>query len=76
MKDEFLAIVSHELHTPLNPILGWSQLLIAGTLNPEQTAKGITIIQRNAKLQAQLIEDLSDVSRILRGNDRTSKSSP
>ena len=67
MKDEFLAIVSHELRTPLNPILGWSQLLTSGRLNPEQTAKGIAIIQRNAKLQAQLIEDLLDVSRILRG---------
>ena len=66
MKDEFLAIVSHELRTPLNPILGWSQLLSAGRLNPEQTAKGIAIVERNAKLQAQLIEDLLDVSRILR----------
>ena len=61
MKDEFLAIVSHELRTPLNPILGWSQLLSAGKLNPEQTAKGIAIVERNAQLQAQLIEDLLDV---------------
>ena len=66
LKDEFLAIVSHELRTPLNPILGWSQLLSAGRLNPKQTAKGIAIVERNAKLQAQLIEDLLDVSRILR----------
>ena len=73
MKDEFLAIVSHELRTPLNPILGWSQLLTAGRLNPEQIAKGITIIQRNAKLQAQLIEDLLDVSRILRGKIELNK---
>ena len=67
LKDEFLAIVSHELRTPLNPILGWSQLLAAGKLDPEKTAMGIAIIERNAKLQAQLIDDLLDVSRILRG---------
>ncbi len=67
LKDEFMAIVSHELRTPLNPILGWSQLLAAGTLDPEKTAAGISIIERNAKLQAQLIDDLLDVSRILRG---------
>ena len=67
IKDEFLAIVSHELRTPLNPILGWSQLLATGQLSAEQTVKGFEIIQRNAQLQAQLIEDLLDVSRILRG---------
>ena len=67
LKDEFLAIVSHELRTPLNPILGWSQLLLGGNLDAEKTAKGISIIERNANLQAQLIEDLLDVSRILRG---------
>ena len=66
LKDEFLAIVSHELRTPLNPILGWSQLLATGRLDSEQTAKGIAIVKRNAQLQAQLIEDLLDVSRILR----------
>jgi PAS domain S-box-containing protein len=67
LKDEFLAIVSHELRTPLNPILGWAQMLSAGKLNAAKTAMGIEIIERNAKLQAQLIEDLLDVSRILRG---------
>ena len=67
LKDEFLAIVSHELRTPLNPIIGWSELLAAGRLNSEQTAQAIDIVRRNAKLQAQLIEDLLDVSRILRG---------
>ncbi|AFZ35205.1 PAS/PAC sensor hybrid histidine kinase [Stanieria cyanosphaera PCC 7437] len=67
IKDEFLAIVSHELRTPLNPILGWSQLLAMGKLDSEQTANGLETIHRNAKLQAQLIEDLLDVSRILRG---------
>ena len=67
LKDEFLAIVSHELRTPLNPILGWSELLAAGRLDAEQNVKAIDTIKRNAKLQAQLIEDLLDVSRILRG---------
>jgi PAS domain S-box-containing protein len=67
LKDEFLAIVSHELRTPLNPILGWSQLLLAGRLDADQTAQGVAIIERNAKLQAQLIDDLLDVSKILRG---------
>ena len=66
LKDDFLAIVSHELRTPLNPILGWSQLLAGGRLDAEKTAQGIGIIERNAKLQAQLIDDLLDVSRILR----------
>lgn len=73
LKDEFLAIVSHELRTPLNPILGWSQLLSAGRLDPAQTAKGIAIIERNARLQAQLIEDLLDISRILRGKIKLNK---
>ena len=67
LKDEFLAIVSHELRTPLNPILGWSQLLLGGRLDAEKTSQGIAIIERNARLQAQLINDLLDVSRILRG---------
>ena len=73
LKDEFLAIVSHELRTPLNPILGWSQLLTTGRLNPEQTVEGIAVIERNAKLQAQLIDDLLDVSRILRGKIKLNK---
>jgi PAS domain S-box-containing protein len=67
IKDEFLAVLSHELRTPLNPILGWSKLLRAGKLNPTKTAEALATIERNAKLQVQLIEDLLDVSRILRG---------
>lgn len=67
IKDEFLAVVSHELRTPLNPILGWSKLLQTGKLDPTTTQKALETIDRNAKLQSQLIEDLLDVSRILRG---------
>ncbi len=67
IKDEFLAVLSHELRSPLNPILGWSKLLQSGKLNPTKTTEAIAIIERNAKLQVQLIDDLLDVSRILRG---------
>jgi PAS domain S-box-containing protein len=67
IKDEFLAILSHELRTPLNPILGWAKLLQSKKLNAAKTAEALGAIERNAKLQSQLIEDLLDVSRILRG---------
>ncbi|GAB4381536.1 MAG: hypothetical protein Kow00121_40290 [Elainellaceae cyanobacterium] len=67
VKDEFLAVLSHELRTPLNPILGWTKLLRAGSLDPQRTALAIETIERNAKLQTQLIEDLLDISRILQG---------
>lgn len=67
IKDEFLAVLSHELRTPLNPILGWVKLLQSGRLEPEQTAIALETIERNAKLQTQLIEDLLDISRILQG---------
>ncbi|MGD1859194.1 MAG: PAS domain-containing protein [Leptolyngbyaceae cyanobacterium] len=67
VKDEFLAILSHELRSPLNPILGWSQLLQTKTLSTEKTTEALQIIERNAKLQTQLIDDLLDVARILRG---------
>lgn len=67
IKDEFLAILSHELRSPLNPILGWSKLLATRKLDAAKTAEALAIIERNAKLQAQLIEDLLDVSQILRG---------
>lgn len=67
VKDEFLAVLSHELRSPLNPILGWSQLLQTKSLSPEKTTQALQIIERNAKLQAQLVDDLLDVARILRG---------
>lgn len=67
IKDEFLAVLSHELRTPMNPILGWSKLLQQGRLSPEKTTEALAAIDRNAKLQIQLIDDLLDISRILRG---------
>ncbi|BDA69646.1 PAS/PAC sensor hybrid histidine kinase [Calothrix sp. PCC 7716] len=67
IKDEFLAVLSHELRSPLNPILGWSKILQTGKLDKAKTAQGLATIERNAKLQSELIEDLLDVSRILQG---------
>ncbi len=70
-KDEFLSVVSHELRTPLNAVLGWARLLsngmARGDLRPEATVRGLKTIERNALAQAQLIEDLLDVSRIATG---------
>ncbi|MEO8891019.1 MAG: ATP-binding protein, partial [Coleofasciculaceae cyanobacterium] len=67
IKDEFLAVLSHELRSPLNPILGWAKLLQTGKMNPAKTSEALKTIERNANLQAQLINDLLDVSRILQG---------
>nr|MDZ8037706.1 response regulator [Nostoc sp. CreGUA01] len=67
IKDEFLAVLSHELRSPLNPILGWANLLQTREFDSAALKKAIATIERNAKLQAQLIEDLLDVSRILQG---------
>jgi PAS domain S-box-containing protein len=75
IKDEFLAVLSHELRSPLNPILGWSSLLLNQKLDPAKTTHALSTIARNARLQAELIEDLLDVSRILRGKLSLSVSS-
>ena len=70
-KDEFLATLSHELRTPLNAIVGWSQILRSdGASNPEDLSEGLQVIERNARVQAQLIEDLLDMSRIISGKVR------
>jgi len=69
-RDEFLAIVSHELRTPLTAMLGWVQLLRTESLPPEKQAKALETIERNARAQAQLIEDLLDVSRVIAGQLR------
>ncbi|MBD2562415.1 MULTISPECIES: AAA family ATPase [Nostoc] len=67
IKDEFLAVLSHELRTPLNPILGWTKLMRTRKLDQATSDRALETIERNAKLQTQLIEDLLDVSRILQG---------
>jgi signal transduction histidine kinase/CheY-like chemotaxis protein len=70
MKDEFLATVSHELRTPLNAIIGWSHLLRGGSLDEATISRALETIDRNAKAQAQLIEDILDVSRMISGKLR------
>jgi len=67
LKDEFLATLSHELRTPLNAILGWVQMLELGELSAARARRAVDVIGRNARLQAQLIEDILDVSRIIAG---------
>jgi PAS domain S-box-containing protein len=69
-KDAFLATVSHELRTPLSPILTWTRMLRHGSLAPEKTARALEVIERSARSQAQLVEDLLDVSRIVAGKMR------
>jgi len=70
LKDEFLAVLSHELRTPLNAILGWARMLRSGSMRSEDVPRAIETIERNAQAQAQLIEDLLDVSRIVSGKLR------
>jgi PAS domain S-box-containing protein len=69
-KDEFLATVSHELRTPLNAILGWAHMLRVSALDPTTQTRALETIERNARSQAQLIEDILDVSRIVTGKLR------
>ena len=63
-KDEFLAVVSHELRNPLNAVLGWARLLGGGQLASERTADAIRTIERNARILARIIDDLLDMSRM------------
>lgn len=72
MKDEFLAILSHELRTPLNSILGWSRLLVTKKFDESTRIKALETIERNARSQARLVNDILDVSQIIQGNLRLS----
>jgi PAS domain S-box-containing protein len=73
VKDEFLAILSHELRTPLNAIVGWAHLLrVPGGMPPEQAARGMEAIERNATIQTQIVSDVLDISRITSGKVRLS----
>jgi two-component system CheB/CheR fusion protein len=73
MKDEFLAVLSHELRTPLSAMLGWTRLLRLGQLDQERSAHAVEVIERNVVLQARLIDDLLDVSRIIAGKLRVDR---
>lgn len=70
MKDEFLATLSHELRTPLNAVLGWANALRLGRPGPEELREGLEAIERNARAQAQMIDELLDMSRIISGKVR------
>ncbi|HEU4620156.1 MAG TPA: PAS domain S-box protein [Gammaproteobacteria bacterium] len=72
VKDEFIAMVSHELRTPLNAILGWAQLMMQSRADADVLRRGVDVIARNTRIQAQLISDLLDMSRILSGKLRLS----
>jgi PAS domain S-box-containing protein len=70
MKDEFLAVLSHELRTPLNAIVGYARLLRGGVLGGDKTTRGLEILERNATVLTQIVEDILDVSRIVSGKIR------
>ena len=70
IKDEFLATLSHELRTPLNAIVGWTQILRSAAGDPDDLAEGLAVIDRNARAQTQIIEDILDMSRIVAGKLR------
>jgi signal transduction histidine kinase/CheY-like chemotaxis protein len=69
-KDQFLATISHELRNPLSPILAWARMLRLGQVDPQKTRRAVEVIERNAAMLAQLIDDLLDVSRIVSGKLR------
>jgi signal transduction histidine kinase len=69
-KDDFLATLSHELRTPLNAIVGWTRMLLDGTLDPSSTTHALEVIERNARLQTRLVADILDVSHIITGGLR------
>ena len=70
LKDEFLATISHELRTPATGVLGWARLLRGGRLDAEQTRQALEALERGAQAQARLLDDLLDMSRIIRGTLR------
>jgi len=70
LKDDFLATLSHELRTPLNAIVGWSRMLLGKQMDASGSERAIAVIERNARAQAQIVEDLLDVSRIITGRLR------
>lgn len=70
MKDEFLATLSHEIRTPLNAIQGWTHVLLRGDRNSEDLERGLSVIERNARAQAQIVADLLDMNRIVNGKIR------
>ncbi len=70
LKDEFLATVSHELRTPLTPLLGWTHMLQTQEVDAELLASGLEVIERNVRVQAQIVNDILDVSRIMTGKLR------
>ncbi len=72
-KDQFLATLSHELRSPLNVMIGWIQMLRSGQISPDAAARGFDVLERSVRLQAKLIEDLLDVSRIIAGKLRVEK---
>src|SRR6185436_14999277 len=72
-KDDFIATVSHELRTPLNAIYGWVAMLRTGSLDSERQAHALQVIERNAKAQARVVDDLLDMSTIIRGRMRLDK---
>jgi len=73
MRDEFLATLSHELRSPLNAVLGWTQILRNTVPGPDLIATAVDVIERNARLQARLLTDLLDISRAISGNLHISK---